>query len=71
MDKLVKVLLRIEEDSFFKLMAAEYGMRTTTSTADNAKRHKKGMAIPVADMVRFDYVAFPSFFVLVEASLLI
>ena len=51
MDKLVKVLLKMEEESFYKAKAAAFGMRTATSTADNTRRHNKGMAIPVLDMV--------------------
>ena len=47
----MKVLLKMEEESFYKAKAAAFGMRTATSTADNTRRHNKGMAIPVLDMV--------------------
>ena len=50
-DKLVKVLFKMEEDTFYKAQATHYGMRTSTNSADILRRHTKGMAISIMDMV--------------------
>ena len=46
------VLLKMEEDAYYKAAATTYGLQSATCVANIAKRHSSGMAISVSEMVR-------------------